>query len=108
MKPIPAIAGTNGDKPMCGHHLLHHVTNDYRELAQPDMGHVQVQAATRPCPSCNAPVQEDFVFCPRCGSEILSACPSCHRAVQTDWTRCAYCGTDLLAAKTQASTNSRS
>lgn len=95
---------------MCGHDPLHHITNYYRpELVQPDMRHVQVQTATtRPCPSCSAPVQEDFVFCPRCGAEILSACPSCHRAVQTDWARCAYCGSDLLAAKTQTSTHSHS
>ncbi|MBI3164869.1 MAG: zinc ribbon domain-containing protein [Chloroflexi bacterium] len=94
---------------MCGHSPLHHVINDYRtEPVQAGMRHVQAQAATRPCPSCGAPVQDDFVFCPRCGVEILTACPSCHRAVQTDWTNCAYCGTDLLAAKTQASTHSHS
>jgi RNA polymerase subunit RPABC4/transcription elongation factor Spt4 len=54
------------------------------------------------------PTQEDFVFCPRCGAEILTACPSCHCAVQTDWTHCPYCGTDLLAGKTEISTQSHS
>lgn len=91
---------------MCGHNPLHHITHYSRfEPAQPGIRQVQAQAATRPCPSCGAPVQEDFVFCPHCGAETLTACSSCHRAVQTDWTRCAYCGTDLLAAKTQASTH---
>ncbi len=94
---------------MCGHNPLQHVTYYSRpEPIQPGMRQVEPQVATRPCPSCAAPVQEDFVFCPRCGAEILAACPSCHRAVQTDWTRCAYCGTDLLAAKTQTSTLSHS
>lgn len=85
---------------MCGHNPLHHVTHySHPEPVQPAVRHVETQAATRPCPSCGAAVQEDFVFCPRCGAEILSACPSCHRAVQTDWARCAYCGADLLAGK---------
>ena len=94
---------------MCGHNPLHHITHySHFEPAQPGIRQAQAQTATRPCPSCGASVQEDFVFCPHCGAETLTACPSCHRAVQTDWTRCAYCGTDLLAAKTQASTHIRS
>lgn len=56
------------------------------------------QEATKPCPQCGAPVQEDFVFCPRCGAELLTACPECHRAVETGWTHCAYCGAELVGA----------
>jgi RNA polymerase subunit RPABC4/transcription elongation factor Spt4 len=87
---------------MCGHHFLHSISH-----AQPEQIHAQVrraepQVATRPCPSCGTAVQDDFVFCPRCGAEVLTACPSCHRAVQTDWTHCAYCGVDLLAEKAKA------
>nr|MBI2905171.1 zinc ribbon domain-containing protein [Chloroflexota bacterium] len=40
--------------------------------------------------------QEDFVFCPQCGTELLKACPACHRAVRAEWTHCAYCGADLV------------
>ena len=50
------------------------------------------------CPACGYPTQEDFVLCPRCGTELLTACPECYRAVQTDWVQCAYCGADLVAA----------
>lgn len=53
---------------------------------------------TKPCTQCRAQVQEDFVFCPRCGAELLAACPECHRAVETGWTRCAYCGAELVGA----------
>ena len=98
---------------MCGHHLMHYIPmgHDHSHLPTsrtPEPVYSAPQVATRPCPQCKSPLQEDFVFCPRCGAEILSACPSCHRAVQTNWTRCAYCGTDLLAAKTQAPTHSES
>jgi len=51
--------------------------------------------ATTSCPECGYPTQEDFVLCPRCGTELLTACPECHRAVKTGWVRCAYCGADL-------------
>jgi RNA polymerase subunit RPABC4/transcription elongation factor Spt4 len=50
------------------------------------------------CPECGYPTQEDFVLCPRCGTELLTACPQCHRAVKADWARCAYCGADLAGA----------
>jgi len=88
---------------MCGHSPLHHITHHSRpEPAQKDVGHIEHPVVTKPCPSCGVSVQEDFVFCPNCGAEILAACPSCHRAVQTDWMRCPYCGVDLLeqSAKT--------
>jgi RNA polymerase subunit RPABC4/transcription elongation factor Spt4 len=85
---------------MCGSHPSNHDTNHSRPEAQSGVRHVEPQAAMRPCPSCGAPVQEDFAFCPQCGAEILTACPSCHRAVQTDWLRCPYCGIELQAAPT--------
>ncbi len=93
---------------MCGHHLFHHIDHSYTEPIHSEARHVESQVAMRPCPSCGTAVQADFVFCPRCGVEILTACPSCHRAVQTDWTHCAYCGVDLLAAKTQVPMHSHS
>ena len=92
---------------MCGSHLSH-ITHDH------DNGHRHAQTPpraviptlTRPCPQCGQPLQEDFVFCPNCGAEALTACPSCHRAVQADWTHCAYCGADLRAGKTDSSIHS--
>ncbi len=54
------------------------------------------QQALKPCPQCGEQVREDFVFCPKCGAELLTACPECHRAVDAGWTHCAYCGADLV------------
>lgn len=93
---------------MCGHSPLHHVTHHHPEHAQPAVQHAESRVATWPCPKCAAAVQEDFVFCPRCGAEILTACPSCHRAVQAAWARCAYCGADLLAEKARQEPHSQS
>jgi len=88
---------------MCGHNPLHHVAvsqNHSRDVA-PQASVPQnapPQVATHPCPQCSEPVQEDFVFCPRCGAELLTACPECHRALDASWTHCAYCGADLVTS----------
>ena len=74
----------------CGGH--HHGTHQVEErVYSPETA----AFATTPCPECGYPTQEDFVLCPRCGTELLTACPECHRAVETGWVRCAYCGADL-------------
>jgi RNA polymerase subunit RPABC4/transcription elongation factor Spt4 len=91
---------------MCGHNLFDHVTHYINpEPVQPAVQNVEAPLATRACPKCGTAIKEDFVFCPRCGTEILTACPSCHRAVQTDWVRCPYCGIDLLAEKATLPSN---
>lgn len=94
---------------MCGHHLLHgtHLqAGNHRDVGAP--APTLSSTRTTPCPQCHSPLQEDFVFCPRCGAEVLVACPACHRAVRADWTHCAYCGTDLLTGKSDAATHSHS
>lgn len=88
---------------MCGHNPVHHITHSTQpEPVQPAVRHAEPRIAPQPCPNCGTALQDDFVFCPRCGAEILTACPSCHRAVQTDWARCPYCGIDMLAGNTGA------
>ena len=91
---------------MCGPHLSHHTHHSHPEPMHPDDRQAESQVRMQPCPHCGTAVQEDFVFCPRCGAEILTACPSCHRAVQSDWTHCPYCGIDLLAGKAGAAPHS--
>ena len=88
---------------MCGHNPLRDavIQRDQRQNQEAPVSGPAVappRVASRPCSQCGASVQEDFVFCPRCGAELLTACPECHRAVETSWTHCAYCGADLVAA----------
>lgn len=80
---------------MCGHgdHRLHSERMQYENVPQS----VSARVYTVACPGCGAAIQEDYVFCPTCGRQVLTACPKCHRAVQTNWTHCAFCGADLAA-----------
>lgn len=78
---------------MCGGH--NHVDHSDPRTAEPVYRPVTPTPKATPCPECDYPTQEDFVFCPRCGTQLLIACPGCHRAVKTDWVRCAFCGADL-------------
>jgi RNA polymerase subunit RPABC4/transcription elongation factor Spt4 len=84
---------------MCGpgHHMAHR--GDHQGgVEDVAVKHPQSPQASKRCAHCGAQVREDFVFCPRCGAELLAACPECHRAVETDWTHCAYCGAELVEA----------
>lgn len=92
---------------MCGHHLLHNThsqAGDHRDAEA--LALTPSSTHTTPCPQCRLPLQEDFVFCPYCGAEVLAACPACHRAVRADWTHCAYCGAELLGEKADVPTHS--
>ncbi|HLE29152.1 MAG TPA: zinc ribbon domain-containing protein [Anaerolineales bacterium] len=92
---------------MCGHHLLHGIhlhPSDHHDLEAVAL--TPSSTRTTPCPQCHSPLQEDFVFCPYCGAEVLAACPACHRAVRADWTHCAYCGAELLGEKADIPTHS--
>jgi len=47
------------------------------------------------CPSCNSPIEKDFLICPECHTRLKRACPSCKRLLDLRWTVCPYCGVDL-------------
>jgi len=61
-------------------------------------GETPVAPATKPCPQCGYAVQDDFILCPLCGTQLKTSCPECHRAVDVTWSRCPYCGTALETA----------
>jgi RNA polymerase subunit RPABC4/transcription elongation factor Spt4 len=87
---------------MCGHDHSPNITNHRWDNLNSPRHHArtvkdQQKTTIRPCPSCRIPVQEDFVFCPSCGTDLLKACPECHRAVEAQWPHCAFCGTELAA-----------
>lgn len=47
------------------------------------------------CPSCAAPVTDQYLSCPRCGARLKATCPSCSNPVEPDWKVCPHCGTPL-------------
>lgn len=50
--------------------------------------------AAHVCPSCERPVDEDFIICPHCEARLKEPCPNCGRSVDVLWTICPYCGND--------------
>lgn len=43
------------------------------------------------CPKCDAPVVEQYVVCPKCGTKLRASCPSCATPVEPDWKVCPKC-----------------
>jgi predicted RNA-binding Zn-ribbon protein involved in translation (DUF1610 family) len=52
-------------------------------------------AAGAVCPSCNASVKADDLFCPRCGAALARRCPKCGTVAQAGDRFCAKCGAKL-------------
>ena len=52
------------------------------------------------CPRCDAPVEERFVVCPRCGAKLRPSCPNCAAPVEPDWKVCPKCAQPLPAQQT--------
>ncbi len=43
------------------------------------------------CPSCQRPIEADFIICPHCYTNLRRRCPSCNRVVDLTWSICPYC-----------------
>jgi len=54
------------------------------------------------CPSCRAPVENDFIICPECHTRLRRKCTKCARLLDLRWTVCPYCAVDLQAPLAQA------
>jgi RNA polymerase subunit RPABC4/transcription elongation factor Spt4 len=46
------------------------------------------------CPSCQRPIEHDFIICPHCHTSLRRRCYSCDRVVDLTWSLCPYCGYD--------------
>ena len=46
----------------------------------------------RSCPSCDAPIREEFLLCPQCRTRLQESCSGCGRALELTWNACPYCG----------------
>ncbi len=47
------------------------------------------------CPRCDAPVTEQFVVCPKCGTKLQPSCPNCSAPIELDWKICPKCAQSL-------------
>lgn len=43
------------------------------------------------CPSCQRTLNDDFLVCPHCRTQVKAPCSSCARALELSWVICPYC-----------------
>jgi RNA polymerase subunit RPABC4/transcription elongation factor Spt4 len=46
------------------------------------------------CRSCQRYVEDDFMLCPHCQTQLREPCTACARLIDMRWTLCPYCGTE--------------
>lgn len=46
------------------------------------------------CPTCQRPIEPDFILCPHCHTMLRRTCSSCDHVVDLTWSICPYCGSD--------------
>jgi RNA polymerase subunit RPABC4/transcription elongation factor Spt4 len=44
------------------------------------------------CPGCKQKIEDDFVVCPNCHTQLKERCPGCDKLLNLKWTICPYCG----------------
>ncbi len=62
------------------------------------------------CHSCHRAIENDWVICPSCHTELRHECPTCAHLVRVTWDICPYCATELepaAAAEAQESSIGR-
>lgn len=47
---------------------------------------------TMTCHHCGVPVNEAWVYCPNCHSQLQHSCPNCGKLVRNEWEICVFCG----------------
>ncbi len=44
------------------------------------------------CPGCKQKIEEDFLICPNCHTQLKERCPNCDHLLNLKWNICPYCG----------------
>ncbi len=47
------------------------------------------------CPNCRQRVEDDYIMCPMCQTELRIRCTGCRNLADLQWNVCAYCGTPI-------------
>jgi len=50
------------------------------------------------CPGCSRQVDEAWIVCPDCHTNLKKMCPSCHKGLHLRWNICPFCGALVPAA----------
>lgn len=59
------------------------------------------------CPSCERPIETDFLYCPWCQARLRQSCQRCERPILLEWRICPYCGTPPVARAVSPLTGER-
>lgn len=54
------------------------------------------------CATCGYPVEDSYVICPSCHTQLKNLCSHCEKALDPAWTICPYCATPVAGAKDTA------
>lgn len=63
--------------------------------AELQMAMLEEEAAHSECATCGAMVDDDWVACPSCSTELAIRCVSCGRPLELDWRICAWCAAEV-------------
>jgi DNA-directed RNA polymerase subunit RPC12/RpoP len=63
--------------------------------AELQMAMLEEEATHSECAMCGALVDDEWVACPACGSELAVRCVSCGRPLELDWRICAWCAAEV-------------
>jgi len=63
--------------------------------AELQMAMLEEEAAHSECATCGAMVDDEWVACPSCGTELAIRCVSCGRPLELDWRICAWCAAEV-------------
>ena len=50
------------------------------------------------CATCGYPVEDDFIICPSCHTQLKNQCGRCGKPLDPTWTVCPYCATPVNGA----------
>ncbi|MFN3983577.1 MAG: double zinc ribbon domain-containing protein [Caldilinea sp.] len=50
---------------------------------------------TMTCHHCGIPVNEAWVYCPNCHSQLQHSCPNCGKLVRNEWEICVFCASAI-------------
>lgn len=63
--------------------ILHHIVEGHIQDLLPDTG--------LRCPKCERKVEEDYIVCPSCETQLKTKCEKCHQSIRVGWKVCPYC-----------------
>ncbi len=93
--------------------FLYFILRPQRTLAEDNIEFLEGEAwrrsvaDTNVCPSCQRPIEADFLFCPWCQVRLRRSCPRCERPISLRWKLCPYCGSSTGASIMPAPQNPR-